>query len=206
MIVEDQARLREALAQLVGGAPGLVVIGSHGSIEEALLGFPRQHPDVVLLDLGLPGMSGIEGTRRIRTISPATQVLVLTVHADDEHVFEAICAGAAGYLLKDTPPPRLLAAIEELRAGGAPMSPSIARAVVSMFHRVAPRSPSDGLSPRETEVLALLADGHSYKTAARQLGVSLDTVRFHIRHIYDKLHVHTKSAAVMAAWRRGLLR
>jgi DNA-binding NarL/FixJ family response regulator len=206
LIVEDQARLREALAQLIGGTAGLEVAGSHGSIEEALPELPRMRADVALVDLGLPGMSGIEGTRRIRAASPATLVLVLTVHDDDAHVFEAICAGASGYLLKDTPPPRLLAAIEELRAGGAPMSPSIARSVVGMFHRVLPRTPAEGLSPRELEVLALLAAGHSYKTAARELAVSLDTVRFHIRHIYDKLHVHSKSAAVMQAMKKGLLR
>jgi DNA-binding NarL/FixJ family response regulator len=206
LIVEDQARLREALALLIGGTPGLKVAGSHGSIESALPAVARHLADVALVDLGLPGMSGIEGTRRIRAASPSTQVLVLTVHDDDSHVFEAICAGASGYLLKDTPPARLVAAIEELRVGGAPMSPSIARAVVGMFHRVAPGQPVQGLSPRELEVLTLLAAGHSYKTAASELALSLDTVRFHIRHIYDKLHVHSKSAAVMQAWKKGLLR
>jgi DNA-binding NarL/FixJ family response regulator len=162
--------------------------------------------DVALVDLGLPGMSGIEGVRRIRELAPATQVLVLTVHDDDAHVFEAICAGASGYLLKDTPPARLVEAIGELMQGGAPMSPSIARRVVATFHRIAPPAgEATRLSPRELDVLKLLAQGHSYKTAARELALSIDTVRFHVRKIYDKLHVHSKSAAVMAAVRQRIL-
>lgn len=205
-IIEDQARLRESLALLLAGATNLTVVGRWSSMEEALPAIAPSHADVVLLDLGLPGMSGITGVRRLRELLPAAQVLVLTVHDDDHHVFEAICAGASGYLLKDTPPERLVAAIHELRSGGAPMSPSIARAVVSMFHRVAPQQEAAALSPREREVLALLAAGHSYKTAATELAVSLDTVRFHVRHVYDKLHVHSKSAAVMQAWKQGLLR
>ena len=206
LIIEDQSRLRDALVTLLGGTPGIRVVGSFGSMEPALAALPKVRADVALLDLGLPGMSGIDGVRRLREISPATQALVLTVHDDDAHVFEAICAGASGYLLKDTPPARLVAAIEELRSGGAPMSPSIARAVVGMFHRVAPREPDTHLSAREQEVLALLAAGHSYKTAANELDLAIDTVRFHVRHIYEKLHVHSKSAAVMQAWKRGLLR
>jgi DNA-binding NarL/FixJ family response regulator len=206
LIVEDQSRLRESLVVLIDGTAGLSVVGSFGSMEEALAALGSLRPDVALLDLGLPGMSGIDGVRLIRERSPATQALVLTVHDDDDHVFEAICAGASGYLLKDTPPARLVAAIQELGAGGAPMSPSIARAVVGMFRRVAPQRTGDGLSPRELEVLTLLAAGNSYKTAASELSVSIDTVRFHVRHIYDKLHVHSKSEAVMKAWKQGLLR
>ena len=206
LIVEDQVRLRESLVVLIDGTAGLSVVGSFGNMEEALAALGSLRPDVALLDLGLPGMSGVDGVRRIRERSPATQALVLTVHDDNDHVFEAICAGASGYLLKDTPPARLVAAIHELGAGGAPMSPSIARAVVGMFRRVAPQRTGDGLSPRELEVLTLLAAGNSYKTAASELAVSIDTVRFHIRHIYDKLHVHSKSEAVMKAWKQGLLR
>jgi DNA-binding NarL/FixJ family response regulator len=205
MLVEDQPRLREGLALLIDGTPGLHTAGSFGCMEDALRGLAAARPDVAMVDLGLPGMSGIEGTRAIREQAPLTHVLILTVHDDDAHVFEAICAGASGYLLKDTPPPQLLAAIRELASGGAPMSPAIARRVVSTFHKVAPPVADQRLSPRETEVLDLLAQGHSYKTAAAALAVSIDTVRFHVRHIYDKLHVHSKSAAVRTALRHGLI-
>lgn len=206
-IVEDQRGLREGLALLIGGTAGFRVRGAFGSMEEALPALAREAPDVLLADIGLPGMSGIEGVRRIKSTLPALQILMLTVHADSEHVFEAICAGASGYLLKDTPPARLLEALRELVAGGAPMTPEVARKAVEMFRKVAP-PPSEAarLSEREHEVLALLAEGESYKTAARRLGLALDTVRFHVRNVYEKLHVHSKSAAVREAFRRGWVR
>ncbi len=205
-IIEDQRRTRECLAAIVGGTPGCTTVGSFGSMEEALAVLERAPPDIALSDIGLPGMSGIEGVRRLKASHPATHILMLTVHDDDTHIFEAICAGATGYLLKDTPPARLVEAIREVHAGGAPMSPNIARRVVAMFQRIAPprNSPVD-LTPRELQVLRLLADGHSYKTAADALDVSLDTLRSHIRNIYDKLHVHSKSEAVLKAFKTGLL-
>jgi DNA-binding NarL/FixJ family response regulator len=206
-IVEDLEQTRRGLAALVGGTPGYRVLGAFGSMEEALRRLEQDPPDVALLDIGLPGISGIEGVRRLKARHPSVQILMLTVYADNDHVFEAICAGACGYLLKDTPPQRLLEAIRELHDGGAPMSPEIARKTVTMFQQVAPPRTEDGrLSARETEVLRLLADGHSYKTAAAELSVSLDTIRFHVRHIYEKLHVHSKSEAVVAALRAGLVR
>jgi DNA-binding NarL/FixJ family response regulator len=206
-LVEDQRPLREGLAALVDGTPGYRVVGSYESMEAALAGLTAARPEVMLLDIELPGMSGIEGVREVKTRAPEVQVLMLTVFGDDDRVFEAICNGASGYLLKDTPPARLLDAIRELAAGGAPMSPEIARKVVTMFQRVAPARETPGnLSPRETQILRLLADGHSYKTAAAELEISPDTVRFHIRHIYEKLHVHSKSEAVLKAFRTGLLR
>ena len=206
-LVEDQRPLREGLAALVDGTPGYRVVGSYGSMEAALAGLASACPDVVLLDIELPGMSGIDGVRELKSRAPQVQVLMLTVFGDDDRVFEAICNGASGYLLKDTPPARLLDAIRELAAGGAPMSPEIARKVVTMFQRVAPPRETPGdLSPRELQILRLLADGHSYKTAAAELAISPDTVRFHIRHIYEKLHVHSKSEAVLKAFRTGLLR
>jgi DNA-binding NarL/FixJ family response regulator len=206
-IVEDQTRTREGLAALIGGSPGLVIAGSFGSMEDALPTLERAPPDILLSDIGLPGMSGIEGVRRLRERAPDVQVLILTVHADDTHVFEAVCAGASGYLLKDTPPARLVEAIRELHAGGAPMSPEIARKVVDTFSRVAPpRKPEHALSPRELELLELFAAGHGYKTAARQLDLSIDTVRFHVRNVYAKLHVHSKSEAVIRALKLGLVR
>ena len=206
-IVEDQKRTREGLAALIGGTPGFRIAGSFGSMEEAIEAIPEERPDVLLADIGLPGISGIEGVRLLKEALPLLQILMLTVYGDDDHLFEAICAGASGYLLKDTPPARLIEAIRELHEGGAPMTPEIARRTVTIFRRVAP--PAGGphrLSDREVEVLRLLADGHSYKTAADALDVSVDTIRFHIRHIYDKLHVHSKSEAVAAALRRGILR
>lgn len=205
-IVEDQRPLREGLARLIDGTPGFRVVGSYGSMEAALEGVGDTRPDVVLLDIELPGISGIEGVARLRALDPRPLVLMLTVFGDDDRVFQAICAGASGYLLKDTPPARLLEAIRELAGGGAPMSPEVARKVVTMFQRVAPpRGTTHDLSPREVQIVRLLADGHSYKTAAAALDISQDTVRFHIRHIYEKLHVHSKSEAVLKAFRSGIL-
>ncbi len=206
-IVEDQRKMREGLAAIINGTPGYRTAGQFGSMEEALARFDWDAPDIALADIGLPGMNGIEGVRRLKSRYPSLQILMLTVYADNEHIFEAICAGASGYLLKDTPPGKLLDAISELHGGGAPMSPEIARKVVQMFQRAAPpRDDSNQLSAREIEVLKLLADGHVYKTAAEVLSVSVDTIRFHIRNIYEKLHVHSKSEAVLKAFRTGILR
>lgn len=205
-IVEDQRQTREGLTTLLASAPGFHIAGSYASMEEALAKMRPEPPDVMLLDIGLPGMSGIEGVRRLKALHPELQILMLTVFGDDDHIFEAICGGATGYLLKDTPPGKLLDSIRELERGGAPMSPEVARRVVTTFQKVAPQ-PDDNhrLSARELDVLKLLAAGHSYKTTARQLSLSIDTVRFHIRNIYDKLHVHSKSEAVVKALRGGLL-
>jgi DNA-binding NarL/FixJ family response regulator len=205
-LVEDQAATREGLALLIGATPGFRVRGAFASVEAALPALEAEPPDVALFDVELPGVDGIEGVRRLKARRPGVAVLILSVHGDDERVFRAICAGACGYLLKDTAPERLLEAIRELHAGGAPMSPDIARRVVETFSRFAPRAAATDLSPRERDVLRLLADGHSYKTLARELSLSVDTVRFHIRNVYEKLHVHSKSEAVAAALRMGLVR
>lgn len=207
-IVEDQRGLRDGLVALIGGTEGFTLVGAYGSMEDALPRLEADPPDVLLADIGLPGISGTEGVRRLKARLPALQILMLTVYADNDHVFEAVCAGACGYLLKDTPPTKLLEALREVCAGGAPMSPEIARKVVEMFQRVAPPpvTAPHRLSPREVEVLKLLAEGHVYKTAAAELNLSLDTVRFHIRNIYEKLHVHSKSEAVLSALRSGILR
>ena len=205
-VVEDLPATREALAALVAQAPGCRLTGAWGSMEAALAGIASETPHVLLADIGLPGMSGIEGVRRLADGHPDLQILMLTVFDDRDHVFDAICAGACGYLLKDTPPDRLLEAIQEVHRGGAPLSPGIARKVVALFRAsAAPPREECRLSPRETEVLRLFADGHSYKTAADVLSLSTDTVRFHIRKIYEKLHVHSKSEAVLKAFRSGLL-
>lgn len=205
VLVEDQAPLRDGLRSLIEAKSDFRVVGSHGSMEEALAA-PDPSADVGLFDIGLPGIDGVEGVRRWRARSPSTQILMLTVFSDRELVFDALCAGACGYLLKDTPPARLLEAIREVKEGGAPMTPEIARKVITTFQRTPePQLDVARLSPRERDVLELLAEGHAYKTAASALGLSQDTIRFHIRHIYEKLHVHSKSEAVIKAIRSGLV-
>jgi DNA-binding NarL/FixJ family response regulator len=204
VLVEDQRRTREGLVALINGSPGMRVVGQYGSGEEALLRVVQDSPDVILTDLGLPGMSGIILVGRLRELLPGTPILVLTVHGEDRHVFDALCTGACGYLLKDVEPARLLASIREIHAGGAPMSPEVARRVVFMFQKFAlPRTEQIQLSAREMEVLQLLSEGQSYKTCADRLSVSLDTIRFHVRNIYERLHVHSKSEAVMKALKSG---
>ena len=206
-IVEDQKQTREGLAALVGGMPGHHLVGAWRSMEDALDAVGADAADVLLADIQLPGMSGIEGVRQLKARHPALQILMLTVYADNEHIFDAICAGACGYLLKDTPPARLLEAIRDAHGGGAPMSSEVARRVVEMFQTLAPpRDEAHNLSERQVQVLRLIVDGHSYKTAADALGISVDTLRFHVRNIYDKLHVHSKSEAVLKALRSGILR
>ena len=207
VIIEDQRRTREGLAALIGGSAGMDVVGQYRSGEEALTEIAVKQPEVVLTDLGLPGMSGTEVVAHLRDLLPGVPILVLTVHDEDQHIFDALCAGACGYLLKDVEPARLLAAIREVHSGGAPMSPEIARKVLSMFQKFAsPQAGESGLSVREIEVLNLLAEGDSYKTCADRLAVSIDTIRFHVRRIYDRLHVHSRSEAVSKAIRRGWIR
>lgn len=206
-IVEDQRQTREGLAALIGGTPGYRTVGVWGSMEDALARIECEPPDVLLADIKLPGMSGIDGVRRLKARYPALPIVMLTIYADNEHIFEAICEGACGYLLKDTPPAKLLEAIREAQGGGAPMSADVARQVVAMFKRIAPPKTDDhNLSAREMQVLTLLADGHVYKTAADALSIGIDTLRFHVRNIYAKLHVHSKSEAVLKAFRAGILR
>ena len=205
-IVEDQREIREGLAALIEGTPGFRCTGRFGSMEEALAGM-RQAPHVMLLDIGLPGMSGIEGVRRLRERFPSLTALMLSVYEDDDRIFEAMCAGAGGYLLKTTPPARLLECLAEAARGGAPMSPEVARRVIQLFRDIRPPAQADyQLTPHETRLLRLLVDGHNYKTAAAELGVSVNTIGFHMRHIYDKLQVHSKSEAVSKALRHRLVR
>ncbi len=204
-LVEDQAPTREGLASLIGGSPGFEISGQYGSMEEALPALEHVRPDVLLADIGLPGMSGIEGVRRLHEQFPELPILMLTVHGDDDSIFAAVCAGACGYLLKETEPQRLLDSIRELHAGGAPMSPEIARKVVMAFRQYPPpRQPDVELSARQMLILQLLAEGHSYKSCAEELGLSVDTVRFHVRRIYDRLHVHSRSEAVWKAFGGGI--
>ena len=206
-VIEDQPDLRDGLALLINGSEDCRCTQAFGSMEEALLETDPEPPDVVLLDIGLPGMSGIEGVRMLKQRYPQLLVLMLTVYGDDQRIFEAMCAGACGYLLKTTPPDRLLDCLREVVAGGAPMSPEVARRVIELFRQFhPPQHASCNLSPQETRLLRLLGEGHHYKTAATELGISVHTVRFHLRSIYSKLEVHSKSEAVAKALREGLIR
>jgi DNA-binding NarL/FixJ family response regulator len=206
-IIEDQPKIREGLRSLIDGTDGYRCVGAFGSMEEALAKIAHELPDVVLVDIGLPGMSGIEGTRRLKDSHPALAVLMLTVYDDDRRIFDAMCAGACGYLLKKTPPARLLESLKEVVGGGAPMSPEIARRVVALFREIRPPERADyQLTAHEIRILALLVEGHNYKTAADELGVSINTIRFHMRSIYEKLQVHSKSEAVSKALRSRIVR
>ncbi len=205
-IVEDEGRIREGLAVLIDATHGFRCTMTFASMEDALRALRPPLPDVVLMDIGLPGMSGIEGVRRLKAAYPAIQVLMLTIYDDDERIFDAMCAGACGYVLKKTPPARLLESIQEVAAGGAPMSPEVARRVISLFREIRPPERADyRLTPHESRLLRLLVDGHNYKTASRELGVSVNTVSFHMRRIYEKLQVHSKSEAVAKALRNRIV-
>ena len=206
-IIEDQPKIREGLRSLIDGTDGYRCVGSFGSMEEALAKVAYELPDVLLVDIGLPGMSGIEGTRRLKDRYPSLAVLMLTVYDDDRRIFDAMCAGACGYLLKKTPPARLLESLKEVVGGGAPMSPEVARRVVALFREIRPPERADyQLTAHEIRILALLVEGHNYKTAADELGVSINTIRFHMRSIYEKLQVHSKSEAVSKALRSRIVR
>jgi DNA-binding NarL/FixJ family response regulator len=204
-IIEDQRTIREGLAALIDGTDGFRCTGCYGSMEEALKKIGQKAedtPDVALLDIGLPGMSGLEGIGLLRKLCPAMPALMLTVYDDDDRIFKAICAGARGYLLKKTPPARLLESLREVVGGGAPMSPEIARRVLELFQQFHPPDQVDyQLTPHELRLLKLLVEGHNYKTAAKEVGTSVNTVSFHMKRIYEKLEVHSKSEAVAKALR-----
>jgi DNA-binding NarL/FixJ family response regulator len=206
-IIEDQPDVREGLALLIGETAGYSCIHKFASMEEALENIGRELPDVVLCDIGLPGMSGIDGVRIMKGTYPGLQILMLTIYDDDERIFQAMCAGACGYLLKKTAPAKLLESLNDVVAGGAPMSPEVARRVVSLFRSIRPKKTSAcQLTPQESRLLKLLGEGHHYKTAAAELGISINTISFHLRGIYGKLQVHSKSEAVAKALRDGLIR
>lgn len=208
VIVEDSETIREGLNLLVDGTDGYTCIGAFEDCESMLKSIEKLNPDVILMDIGLPGISGIEGIKEVKKILPDTTILVLTVYDENELVFQALCAGACGYLVKKTSPANLLEAIKEASEGGAPMTSHIARKVVNFFQNKGVFAPSESknvLTPREKEVLAGLIDGNSYKAIADSLFISVDTVRFHFRNIYKKLHVHSQSEAVAKALKEGLI-
>ena len=206
-IVEDLDEIREGLADLLTSSAGFTCTGSWPTMEDALRALKTRRPEILLVDLGLPGMDGIEGIRRVREAWPAIVPVVLTVYQDDDRIIQAVCAGACGYLLKKTPPVRLLECLREVAEGGAPMSPVVTRRVLEVFRDYAPRERSvETLTPHETRLLRLLVDGHNYKTAAAEVGVTVHAISFHMRRIYEKLEVHSKSEAVAKALRQGLVK
>ena len=205
-IVDDDAELRSALSVLIEDSGVCCCAGVFGSAEEALTRIHAGDVDVLLLDIGLPGISGADAVTQFLERSPGLIILMLTVYSDRPRVFASICNGAKGYLLKSTPPARLLESIQAAHQGGSPLSPEIARGIVSMFQQLGPPKESRvSLTNQEQRLLTLLAQGHSYDAAAKQMNVSVNTIRNYIRNIYDKLHVHSKSAAVVTALRQGLL-
>lgn len=205
-IVEDHPEFRAYLSALITGTVGFKCLGSFRSVEEALPKLTSQVPDVMLIDIGLPGMNGIEGIRLFKERFPELLFLTLTVHDDDERIFDALCAGASGYLLKKTPPARLVESVREAVQGGAPMSPEIARRVIKLFRQIRPPERAEyNLTPHETRILKLLVEGHNYKTAAATLDVAPTTINFHLQNIYQKLQVHSKTEAVAKALRNRLI-
>jgi len=206
-IIEDQRDIREGLTMLINDTEGYACTGSYRSMEEALDKISREMPDVVLSDIGLPDMDGIEGIKHLKARHPDLLILMLSVYDDDDRIFEALCAGACGYLLKKTPPVRLIESLKEAVMGGSPMSPEVARRVITLFRDFHPPERADyQLTPHETRLLKLLVEGHNYKTAAFELNVSINTISFHMKRIYEKLQVHSKSEAVAKALQHRLVK
>lgn len=202
-IVEDDHRIRESLAILIDGVENIRCISSHPNGEEALKEIVVKKPDVVLMDINLPGMSGIECVRKLKAALPKLQILMLTMYEDDDQVFQSLMAGASGYLVKRTTPAEILQAIEEVHSGASPMSGRIARTVVEYFQKLQNAAPEEeNLSKREQEILDLLVKGYRYKEIADTLSVSFETVRSHLKNIYAKLHVHSRTEAVVKYLRK----
>ncbi|MGA3077718.1 MAG: response regulator transcription factor [Bryobacteraceae bacterium] len=205
-VIEDQQDTREGISLLINRTDGFECRHAYASMEAALDQIGVRPPRVALVDIGLPGMDGIDGVRILKERYPRIAPVMLTVYKDDDRIFRAMCAGACGYLLKNTAPARLMEAILEIAEGGAVMSPEVAMRVVELFRKAPVREPAwVGLSPQETRLLKLFTEGHQNKTAAAELCISIHTVSFHLRSIYEKLHVHTRSEAVARALRDGLI-
>ncbi len=208
-LVEDNKLLRSGLAGAIADEAEMGCPVAVGTVEE-MIGYldAGQVPDIVLMDLGLPGLDGIEGIRRLRSLAPAARAIVLTIHEESQKVFDAICAGASGYLLKPSTPEGIVDAIRQVQQGGAPINSYIAQKVLAMFTKLAPPSaPTDGyrLTRREGEILQLLVDGLTMRQIGERLYVSYHTVDNHLRNIYEKLHVHSRSSAVAKAIKEGLI-
>jgi DNA-binding NarL/FixJ family response regulator len=205
-IIEDQREVREGLGILINGTPGFQCTGSFRTMEDALHNLGGQLPDVILTDIGLPGMSGTEGIRILKERFPDIHIVALTVYDHEGEIFDALCAGANGYLLKNTPPARILECLKEVITGGAPMSPEVARRLIKLFREFRPPDKAhNNHTHQETELLKLLIEGHNYKTAAAELSISINTVKFHLKNVYEKLQVHSKSEAVAKALRERII-
>lgn len=207
VVVEDNDTIREGLKILIDGTEGYKCAAVFSRCESMLPMLEKLNPDILLMDIGLPGMNGIEGINKAKIILPELAILVLTVYEENELIFDALCAGACGYLVKKTPPSRLLEAIQEAYQGGAPMSSHIARKVIDLFQQNKMRQipAHEVLTPREKEILSSLVEGNSFKVIADSLFISIETVRFHFRNIYRKLHVHSQSEAVVKALKEKLI-
>jgi DNA-binding NarL/FixJ family response regulator len=206
VIIEDQRETREGLRFLLDTTEGYRCVATYETMEQALAGIRPEQTDIVLVDLGLPGMSGIQGIREVKARSPTLPLVALTIYEDDARIFEALCAGATGYLLKKTPPARLLECLREVMSGGAPISPEVAGRVIALFQKIRPPEEADyHLTPHELRLLKMLSEGHSYKSAAAALRSSVNTVKFHTRSIYAKLQVHSKSEAVAKSLRQRIV-
>jgi DNA-binding NarL/FixJ family response regulator len=205
-LVEDDTEVREELARLINRAPGFACVGAYPDGETGMAEIPRQRPDVILMDINLPGVSGIDCIRTLKTALPATQIIMLTVYDEVGQLFKSLMAGANGYLLKRTPGNKLLEAIKEARQGGAPMTRKIARKVVQYFHDLGENLPEAGtLSKREEETLGLLAEGFRYKEIAGKMGITFNTVREYVHNIYQKLHVTSRTEAVVKYQHRSAM-
>jgi DNA-binding NarL/FixJ family response regulator len=197
-LVEDDPEIRANLAHRVGRSPGFRLLRSYSDAESALADLPRHPPDVVLMDINLPGIDGVECVRQLKVKMPAVQFIMLTIYEDGNRLFKSLMAGASGYLLKRTPPDKLLVAIQEAHEGGAPMTPEVARRVVQHFQQIPqPSSDLQRLTPRETDVLEQLAKGFLYKEIEDNLGIGTGTLRGYIANVYEKLHVHSRTEAVV---------
>lgn len=207
VVIEDERELRNGLQTLLNFTPDFTCVKSFGSMDEALRNIESDNlPDLILTDIGLPRLNGIEGTRILRDKFPELPIVVLTVHGEDDKIFQALCAGANGYLLKNTSAAKIIEALKEVLDGGAPMSPAVARQVVKLFRTFSPPEHADySLTEQEKLILKMLVEGHHYKTAAYELDISTSTVSFHLKNIYSKLQVHSKSEAVVKALRENLV-
>ncbi len=209
VVVEDNDSIREGLKILIDGTEGYRCLETFSRSETMLKKIIDLNPDILLMDLGLPGMGGIEGIRKVKNLVPELTILVITVYEENDLIFDALCAGASGYLVKKTPPSKLLEAIKDAYEGGSPMSSHIARKVINFFQLKKTVAPHNDvkyeLTTREKEILSRLVEGHNFKSIADSLFISLDTVRFHFRNIYRKLHVHSKSEAVIKAIKEKII-